>query len=321
MNQITRKLVLSIIAVVLTVFALGSTTFAWFTLTNTASVQTFSADIIADSGIEIALQSHDSVTTAPDEANWKTTITTADVEAYLIATYGDGSTYGALFNHVTTENGVDFKTLGASSLPGVTSGYVELPFSFRSNTANQINWTAVSLTSPDYSWTVDVNFTDATNTARTAGDTITVNAANGMRIAITAETGYGTQVVGYEKPTTATNVVMGGNGTPTADSGLVLSDGVGVDLGDAGAMNYYYAKNNSLPFSASSVTLLGTITDLGAEGQPVASLASVEASTFGAIYFGQVTVRVWLEGWDANTYNSILSQAVSASFQFTGVTI
>ena len=55
MTKMTRKLLLSIITVVLTVVALGTTTFAWFTLTNTAQIQEFEAKIIADSGIEIAI--------------------------------------------------------------------------------------------------------------------------------------------------------------------------------------------------------------------------------------------------------------------------
>jgi len=55
MNKIARKLVLSILTVVLTVAALGTTTFAWFTLTNTSVVQPFQAQIVSDTGIEIAI--------------------------------------------------------------------------------------------------------------------------------------------------------------------------------------------------------------------------------------------------------------------------
>ncbi|MFA6801225.1 MAG: hypothetical protein WCR19_03855, partial [Acholeplasmataceae bacterium] len=170
MSKISRKLVLSIIAVVLTVFALGSTTFALFTLTNTSTVQAFEAQIVADSGIEVALGNFTTVAGASDEANWVTTLTTETVEAYLVAEYGNTQ----ILNHVTTADGINFFTLGSSAMIGTDGGYIELPLNFRSDTANQINWTTVTLSSTTYSWTVDKDFTDVFDTPRTAGDIISV---------------------------------------------------------------------------------------------------------------------------------------------------
>lgn len=310
MSKMTRKLFLSIIAVVLTVFALGSTTFAWFTLTNTSTVQAFEAQIIGDSGIEISLGAHGTTFANPEDAEWVTTLTTEDVEAYLVATYGNTQ----IFNHVTTADGVSFSTLGSAALTATTSGFIELPLNFRSNTANQINWTTVSLTAAGNSWIVDADFTDATGTARVAGDSISVDASDAMRVAMVSDASYGDFTVAYEKPAGGSNVVLGVGGD--------LSDGVAAGEGDAGAMNYYYSKNNELPVNADTVVTLSTLTDLAA-GQPVVSLVDVtgSASDFGADYYGQVTVRIWLEGWDANAYNSILSQFVSTSFTFQGVSV
>jgi hypothetical protein len=308
MRNISRKLVLSIIAVVLTVFALGSTTFAWFTLTNTSTVQAFEAQIIGDSGIEISLGAHGTTFANPDAAEWVTTLTTADVEAYLVDTYGNTQ----IFNHVTTADGISFSTLGATAMTATTAGFIELPLNFRSDTATSINWTTVSLTAAGNSWTVDADFTDATDTARVAGDSITVDASDAMRIAMVSNATYGGNTVAYEKPSSGTNVVLGTGGD--------LSDSANAGHGVAGAMNYYYSKNNALPFGAAAVTTLSTITDLAA-GQPVVSLVDVSGSAtdFGADNYGQLTVRIWLEGWDANAYNSILSQLVSTSFTFQGI--
>lgn len=310
MSKMTRKLFLSIIAVVLTVFALGSTTFAWFTLTNTSTVQAFEAQIIGDSGIEISLGAHGTTFANPDDAEWVTTLTTDDVEAYLVDTYGNTQ----IFNHVTTADGISFSTLGSSAMTATTGGFIELPLNFRSNSANQINWTTVSLTAASNSWIVDADFLDATDTARVAGDSITVDASDAMRVAMVSDSTYGDFTVAYEKPSSGTNVVLGTGGD--------LADTANAGEGVAGAMNYYYSKNNALPFGAATVTTLSTITDL-AGGQPVISLLDVSgsASDFGATYYGQVTVRIWLEGWDANAYNSILSQFVSTSFTFQGVTV
>ena len=81
MSKMTRKLFLSVIAVVLTVFALGSTTFAWFTLTSTASVEAFEAEIVSDSGIELALVYDDIAD--PLDLNWKTTLLAQDVTDFI----------------------------------------------------------------------------------------------------------------------------------------------------------------------------------------------------------------------------------------------
>jgi len=305
MSKLTRKLFLSILAVVLTVFALGSTTFAWFTLTNTSTVQAFEAQVIGDSGIEISLGAHATVFADPDDAEWVTTLTTADVEAYLVDTYGNTQ----IFNHVTTADGVSFSTLGATALAATTGGYIELPLNFRSDTATKINWTTVSLSSAGNAWTVDTAFTDESGEARVPGDQINVDASNAMRVAMVSDAAYGGKTVAYEKPATGNNIVLGIGGD--------LENG---GTGDNGAMNYYFSKNNALPFGADAVTTLTTITDL-AGGQEVVVLDDVTASAndFGADYYGQLTVRIWLEGWDANAYNSILSQFVSTSFTFQGV--
>lgn len=310
MSKITRKLVLSLLTVVLTVVALGTTTFAWFTLTNTSTVQPFEAEIVGDTGIEIALGEHAGVASAPTDYDWKTTLTTADVENYIASAYGGTFQFG----HVTTEDGVNFFTLGASSLTSTGTGYLEIPLNFRSNSADQINWTAITMSSATYNWTIDVDFTGVSGALTTPG-TVGVDASNGMRIAMISQALYGGFTVGYEKAAggSPANVVLDGDGSEQD-----LSNG---GIGDAGAMSYYYAKNNALPFTADAVTVLDTIQTLGT-GQPVISMDDVSGSptNYEADFFGQVMVRIWLEGWDANTYNSILSQIVSTTFAFEGVT-
>ncbi len=311
MSKITRKLVLSLLTVVLTVVALGTTTFAWFTLTNTSTVQPFEAEIVGDTGIEIALGEHAGVASAPTTYEWKTTLTTADVSTYIDTAYG--GTFQ--FAHVTTDDGVSFDTLGATALTSTTNGYLEIPLNFRSNSANTINWTAVTLSSASYAWSIDVDFTGVDGALTTPG-TVSVDASNGMRIAMISQVAYGGNTVAYEKPAggSPTNVVLDGDGAEQD-----LSNG---GIGDAGAMNYYYAKNNALPFSADAVTVLDTIQDLGS-GQTIITMDDVSgsATNYEADFFGQVMVRIWLEGWDANTYNSILSQVVSTTFTFEGVTV
>ena len=55
MKNLTRKLMLSIVAIALVVIALGTSTFAWFTLSNKASVGQFNAEVTAGQGMELSL--------------------------------------------------------------------------------------------------------------------------------------------------------------------------------------------------------------------------------------------------------------------------
>jgi hypothetical protein len=306
MSRLARKLVLSVLTVVLTVIALGTTTFAWFTLTNTSVVQPFSANITSDTGIEIALGVP--VPGEEDNLNWVTTLTTAVINNYIETTYGSFT-----FGHVTTANAVDFFTLGAMSMTGTTSGYISIPVNFRSNSANRILWSGVTLTSPELSWQSDVAFVGAKGTPFTAGDSTLINASDAFRIAILGTVGGLDNVVGFENANTATNVVLGG-GVANPQN---LADGVGIGMGNPGAMNYYYAKNALLPFGADAVTVLQTITALASN--PVVDLAVSE--TAGAAFYGAIVIRIWLEGWDANAYNSVLGRQITTSFQFTGTTV
>jgi hypothetical protein len=316
MNSITRKLVLSILTVVLTVVALGTTTFAWFTLTNTAVVQPFQAEITSDTGIEVALGIP--VVDEEDELNWVTTLTTAAIEDYIEAAYG-----AFTFTHVTTNNAIDFYTLGTVAMTGTTGGYLTIPLNFRSNSANQILWSTVSMTSGELPWQADVAFTGAKGASYIAGDSVSIDAADAFRIAVIGTVGGATNVVGYENPNSTTNSVLDGDGVAMDLRGIEEDQNPdpliteNAYIGVNGAMNYFFRKNASLPFGADAVTVLNTIQALS--DNPVVDLSA--STTSGAAWYGQILIRVWLEGWDANAYNSVLGRMITTSFVFTGTSI
>jgi len=291
MNNIARKLILSALTVVLTVAALGTTTFAWFTLTNTAQVQSFQAEIVTDTGIEVSL----------DAIDWYTVLTTAIIQDYIT-----NDTTFTQFNHLTTATGSGtFYTLGIGGVSAspATQGWLQIPLYFRSNSATQINWSAVTLSATPGSWLSDVPFT-STSGAVVAGEPVSINASNAMRISVTGSLG----TIVYEKPNgTDNNVELGVGG----DKSNVAGGGVG----DAGAYNYYYVKTGALVTGTSSIVTAASTTVLSEN--PVTTLTT--PSTYGTTYGGQITLRIWLEGWDADAYNSILGQMITAGFIFNGV--
>lgn len=300
MNNIARKLVLSALTVVLTVVALGTTTFAWFTLTNTAVVQPFEAQIVADTGIEVSL----------DTVDWYTTLTTQLIEDYITAEYG-----AFRFTHVTTATGYSsFNTLGASGLTNTSSGYLEIPIHFRSNSADAIDWTGVTLTSTLSPWTSDVAFTSTTG-AVTSGGSIPQDASNAMRVSVQGIVAADpAHVVVFERAATNNNnVVLGGDGVTPVD----YSNG---GIGNAGSYNYYYAKTGALVPGTDAVVVAPAVTLINdANAQRVLDLNA--DTTYGTAFYGSLTIRVWLEGWDADSYNSLLARMISASFTFIGTNV
>ena len=318
MKKMTRKLLLSILTVVLTVIVLGTTTFAWFTITNVATVQAYDADLKANEGIEIALGAVPLA--GPDQLNWVTNLTAATIEEYIFTNLAN-EPEGFKFDHVTSANGRNFFTLFAGDTgyeqTATTAGYIELPLHFRSDTADGIDWTGLSLTSTPLAWNTDVSFINVGDVTPTAvGTLLSVDPTDSVRISFTGsvlvETVPTTVTTVFEKPAQGDNVVLG-TGGDLSNSGLGL----------AGAMNYFYAKNGVLPIGAAAVSVPLAITTVGTIRILDMTLnADPESLDYaGADYYGSVLVRIWIEGWDANAYNAILGGTISTSMEFTGATI
>lgn len=318
MKKMTRKLLLSILTVVLTVVVLGTTTFAWFTITNVATVQAYDAELKANEGIEIALGAIPLA--GPDQLNWVTNLTAATIEEYIFTNLANEPD-GFKFDHVTSANGRNFYTLFAGDTgyeQAVTEeGYIELPLHFRSNTADAIDWTGLTLTATPLAWNSDVSFINVGGIDPIAvGTLLSVDPTDSVRVSFTGsvlvETVPTTVTTVFEKPAQNDNVVLGSGGD--------LSNG---GLGIAGAMNYFYAKNGVLPIGADAVAVPLAITSVGTIRIVDMTLnTDTQSATYaGADYYGSVVVRIWIEGWDANAFNAILGGTITTSMEFTGATI
>ena len=295
MTKMTRKLVLAVLSVVVTVVTLGTTTFAWFTLTNTSVIQNFNVDIIGDSGIQMALATFG---TDPNELEWKETLTKAEVEAYIVAQYG-----AFTLNHVSSTDGVNFTGLGIGAPGGsVSSGYLELPIHFRSEDVDKIQWTQVLVSSGSASWRTPITFIDSLGVTRTANSTFLTNAADAIRVSVTGNIATVPTTLAYENPAEGSNTVLGGL------SGANLE-------GEDGAIDYYFQSTASYPGGAESVTTVPTITTLGT-GQHVLDLTGGQSGTYEQNFYGRIMIRVWFEGWDAEAYNALLSRVITMRFQF-----
>lgn len=81
MKNFRKKLILSIMTVVLALLSLGTSTYAWFTMSQTATVSGMSMSVISPSSLEIST----------DQVDWKFNLSLEDMEHdKLNASYYDG---------------------------------------------------------------------------------------------------------------------------------------------------------------------------------------------------------------------------------------
>lgn len=311
-----KKLLLSIIAVVVTVAALGTSTFAWFTLSNKAEIGQFNAEVTAGDGIELSL----------DGDNWYSVLTSDLINEWLVDLYGATP----VLTDLTSSNGVTFSKMvltdnttenagneyGTVTYVPETEGFIEFQVFFRAQAATDIYWTDAQLGGEENEWISDAEFTY--HSAVVATDPVTVSAANAARISV-AEASAVTAFV-YELP-----AVSGTN--------FHLGSGTGVTVPAAGAVSYFNAKNeyNQIP-AATTINLPVNVfyeftanANVGTTEVPVGKkvLTLTDSEEVNGITYntGSVDVRVWIEGWDADAFNAILSLPLFASLKFEGVTI
>lgn len=321
MRKLTQKLVLSVVTMALVVIALGTSTFAWFTLTNSATVQAFDAQVTSGEGIEISLGDFTNegngtyTTTLSSTSNWYTVLSSTIINARIAAMYGSN----LKLIDVTSEDGIVITSRdGSTTYTSLQGQYVQFDIYFRSSTTKNIRWNSVVLGGQTSAWTIDVPFIPANQNdasiLRSSGAILTASRA-AARVSITPVLGAtleDTVVYELDEILSADPV----NNFTNSNALPVDSYATGAQFG---AASYWIAKGNTA-IDGSAVTLAATVKNLTT---PEALLSLTNASLpsgFPAGYFyGKVTVRVWLEGWDADAYDSIFSRQLSVAIGFNAI--
>lgn len=297
MKNLSKKLLMSVVAVTLVVIALGTSTFAWFTLSNKAEVGQFEAQVTAGEGIEISL----------DNSTWYTTLTTTIMEEFLYKTVTDFK-----LNAVTSTNNVDFTkinttndaTVPAISLAGATStdkvDYIEFKLYFKSVNASKIKVTEVDFGGSPKTFTVDVPTLKLDGTPandKVAGDEMTVYAKDAARVSFAGTVDGSAKNVVYQTGLSTSNTVS------TVDPTIY------------GQYDYFFSKNKENIFGHKTNLMLAA-EEASASGVNNV-LTEVVTDITGGV--GQIVVRVWIEGWDQEAYNAILSANLSIGIKFEGI--
>lgn len=356
-NKLTRKLLLSVLTVAFAFITLGATTFAWFTLSTKAEVQLFETEVTAGAGIEIsadglsygnsltAEQIYDAISrsgtsrilddlTTSDGINFRTITSNSNFDGEP-----DGGWVEFDLYFRSPEANVEVYMLDTTY---ITSDGVlwtsDAAFNWRNNEQLLVNQTkrvygpnALRLSSTEY--TVTSNGTELSFTKGETGALIyelnpSGTSADGkanlgnQRLDTTIVSTYGSVAYYNAKNPTSkiTDEIIFGDEDNPDDKGQngrlpqrVLSNVVQTIVLNEGEEDQEEVQVSNLVNSSYLNTNYMTMIPTYANTK-VATLSA----KLGLYYYGRITIRAWLEGWDPDMYNAIMSDTIKIYMNFGG---
>lgn len=298
MKKVSKRVLLALLTLVLSVVTLGTTTYAWFTVGATVAVEEFEMNVQSGHGLEMTY-----VKKGGSEYGYVRNLSTDIILQYIATDYGytDAAAFKAGFqlDAVTSVDGKAFKKIDdehdlVDLLPS-DNPFLEFKLKFRTKQANsKLVWNHVSIDSDGKLWAPEVNFTNISDGIVTKNDTpVKYYAKNGARVSI--ESGLITKV--FELPEEPGKNAVLSNNEP---------------IWDKGAHDYYNKVTNfDLSTKHSGYEAAETTT----------SVSAVDLMNFGDLiddyHYADVTVRVYIEGFDSETFNAILSDNLKVALSFT----
>lgn len=287
MKKLTRKITLSLVAILFAVIALGTTTYAWFTLGTSATVSSIDGTVKAAEGIEVSL----------DGNNWLTNLSWSKANAQYKGTSIKDSTITlsdiALKKGTTEFYGVDGNKVN------VNSSYLafDLHIKVSGETAGKkITVSNVEIDSDAKDYTADVQ-----TTKLQIGTTYNVFACNAARLSFATVKDANETYVGTFERGVAKAAESGNN----FDGGTAEKDGHAKEF--VNAKGFTGANEMFTSFDTYNNEATKTIT--GGVNNAIDLITTDLAAT------QVVRVFVWLNGFDGDCINAILGGSVSVSFQ------
>lgn len=326
----TKKFLVSIMAIALTAIALGASTFAWFTLQKVNTVGQISMTVTGDVGLEISL----------DGKTWKNELTSPDIEAWMAA-----NASSLVLSDTTSANGVliQKREISAGTLSNASENvdYLKITFYFRAltnepsiylvdeqteTTLGQFYTTAPTnggtwISSKGVSWKPDVSFENAEGDVIDTGTAASnYYASQALRLSFYNHT-ISADAFTVANGVTAVSVPATGATATIFDLSKDPTRGYGFAYG---AKSYFEAKTGTtitLPTTTpTTINELTTVDDsytVNNNNSLVSTLvAQTEKNGNQQIYIGAATMFMWLEGWDGDCFDSIFKDQIKVQLQF-----
>ena len=306
--KLTKKLFIAIMTMALLVVTFGTTTFAWFTLGTSSKIENIQVNVTSGVGMEIS----------DDGLNWKNNISLADSTAKLI--------------DVTSANGIAFTKVNGDAATAGTD-YLQIVFYVRvvKNAEHSISGVELDYVSgkdkeftATNKWVADVDFAAESKTYA-QGTGYEFDALNAVKISFTANADTTEKFIysyandnnqgeanadgiarayasakTYDVPAVASVELPDSYVTYTKEDGATATDGM-----------YKYDQ-----YTSDKAKVLVS-TDFGTYEAKIDDTVTNADNTH--YIYAKVTMRIWLEGWDADCINAILSEKTKLSLGLKAV--
>lgn len=307
-----KKILTAATTLVFAAVAVAGSTYAWFTLNQTATVEQLDVNVTAGDGLYVSLSG--------DEGTFSDSINPSSLLAgnfkFIPVTTSDGASF------------VDRKGVAITGDANAAGGYVSFDVYLRSKSPLPIYLSSASVTSADSSLTLNVPVSEQIDAwADTVvgidydgsnNTTLTTRASNATRFSVLGGTddkifdladvaGFGERVA----PTNPTD--------PVAD----WTWGAGYNR----AFEYLNRVSpNDLTGATFATETAAIVTTLPADpGEAIVTLATAGGATFDGKtwtdsdwYADKLTVKIWLEGWDADCFDVLFNDTVTINMVFKG---
>lgn len=333
MKKATKKLLISAMILVVAVSLAATSTFAWFTMNNEPQVEGFDVNVTTLDGLYISLSPEgaaDPSATAKGQPGTFKSYVTADevlaaIKAYNSGVFTEGGSGVNLLDltHATTADGATFSQNDFATTSDDTTTHYTFRLYFYSNS----------------NYKVQLNVTDVYEEGVQQGSIVSSEAApDQLPIKAWKEIALNTGTSGFYAhelgdATDDNNIAIGTDIVAAAKDAARISfnDGTTVNFWDPNpttgytdniegniAWDYYKFVSNE----AETVFTIAQTNSLIFTGTPLTqSTDLVTLTEEGNGYNGYLDISIWLEGWDANCFNSILKDKLTIALQFIGENI
>lgn len=321
-KNLTKKLFLSVLTLAFAVISLGASTYAWFTLSSNAKVETFQGTVTGGAGLEIQVLKSDADINADA---WQTTV----IEKALISNVIGDVTLDA---RTLKENGT---TSMFAALDGTEkdNGFIKFDLAFR--LSDQSESRSFNLYLDGYTLktagTYDDPATEGVNESEAGVAPWRVNREYTGKNPTTLDDGaldytykLNSEKTYYVSDAARLGIVSKDKGSATeaiankyyqaaeSDGSDEYTPGIpGKDNTDENAaVNYYNAVNPTATINPANAPAYTAAASVGAQkdGHKIGTLTGNEVV--------RITVYVWVEGWDAECINAIFEQTLHATLNF-----
>ena len=312
MLNLRRKLLVSVFTLMLAIVSVATTTYAWFTIANTATVDGITLNVEGGEGLTIRITKINGVETKDDLAEWKIHHEKIGVNALLTPlTFKNEALYALGSNE-------------AAKVSEENSPYVEITFSIRSEKQTAIYFKDLqAMAVGEHTFNSPIPVGAAANITHGKGapavETPAADNNGNPYYAITNARLANALRFAFKEdlPTTGTyNIIdpvnydyvmaKGANelhyGKWDGEATNYYEELTGEELVVPTEYSYYNGKTSGIKY-LDQLPVINTLTEV----------VSTNTSPY---YIGEITIILWLEGYDADCFNAIIDDKAEFTIVF-----